>query len=242
MTSRLDLEYDGSRFYGWSRQDGTRTVEGELERALGVLARQPVSLTVAGRTDRGVHALGQVVSYEGPVVSVHALNALLPPDIAVHACVAMPDGWSARFDARSRRYEYRVLDRRERSALERGRSLWWSHGLDRDLLRSCATLLPGEHDFTAFTPAQTLHRRFRRTVLAASWNVAGDLLTFQIEARTFMHRMNRVLVGTMIEVAQHRRSLEDFERLLRGAERAEAGPTAPPHGLYLAEVRYDGAA
>lgn len=240
MTARLDLEYDGSGFYGWSRQDGVRTVSGELERALGVLARQPVSLTVAGRTDRGVHALGQVASYEGPVVSAHALNALLPPDIAVHACAAAPDGWSARFDARSRFYDYRVLDRRERSALERGRSLWWSHGLDHDLLRSCAALLPGEHDFTAFTPSQTLHQRFRRTVLAASWDVEGDLLTFHIEAKTFMHRMNRVLVGTMIEVAQHRRTLEDFARLLRGAERAEAGPTAPPHGLYLAGIRYGG--
>lgn len=242
MTARLDLEYDGSRFYGWSRQDGTRTVQGELERAVSVLARGPVSLTVAGRTDRGVHARAQVASYEGPVVAVHALNALLPPDIAVHACTAVPDGWSARFDARSRSYEYRVLHRRERSALERGRSLWWPHGLDHDLLRACAELLPGAHDFTAFTPTQTLHRRVRRTVLRAGWDVAGDVLTFRIEAATFMHRMNRVLVGTMLEVAQHRRSPEDFERLLGGAERCDAGPTAPPHGLYLAGVRYDEAA
>ena len=238
-TARVDLEYDGARFYGWTRQDGTRTVEGELARAIGVLARQPVELTVAGRTDRGVHALGQVVSYDGPPVSVHALNALLPPDMAVHSCSAVPDGFSARYDATSRSYEYRVLHRRERSALLRGRELWWAHGLDRDLLDACAALLPGTHDFTAFTPTQTKHRLFDRTVTSAGWEADGELLRFRIEARAFLRHMNRVLVGTMIEVAQHRRSFDDFARLLEGAERAEAGPTAPPHGLYLTGVAYD---
>lgn len=242
MTSRLDLEYDGSRFYGWARQDGTRTVQGEVERAVSVLARAPVELTVAGRTDRGVHALGQVASYEGPVVAVHALNALLPPDIAVHGCAAAPDGWSARFDASSRTYEYRVLQRRQRTAFDRGGALWWPHRLDHDLLDACAALLPGSQDFTAFTPTETLHSRFRRTVLGASWSVDGERVRFRIEAQTFMHRMNRVLVGTMLEVAQGRRTIEDFAGLLRGAERSEAGPTAPPHGLYLVGVRFDRAA
>lgn len=239
MTARLDLEYDGARFFGWSRQTGTRTLQGELERAVGVLARQPVELTVAGRTDRGVHATAQVASYEGPVVAVHALNALLPPDLAVHACTPVADGWSARRDARSRSYEYRVLHRRERSALERDRSLWWPYALDYDLLGACAALLPGTHDFTAFTPSDTLHRHFRRTVLGASWEVDGELVRFRIEATAFMLRMNRVLVGTMMEVAQHRRTLESFAGLLEGGERAEAGPTAPAHALYLTGVRYD---
>ena len=249
MTSRLDLEYDGSGFYGWARQAGQRTVQAEVEAALSRILQREIPVTVAGRTDRGVHALAQVVSYEGPVVSAHALNALLPPDVAVHACAPAPDGWSARFDARSRSYAYRVLDRRERSALEHGRSLWWSHGLDHDLLRSCAALLAGEHDFTAFTPSQTLHQRFRRTVLAASWDVDGDLLlarwvedgdtlSFEIEADSFMRHMNRVLVGTMLQVAQGRRTLEEFAVLLDGAHRRDAGPTAPPHGLYLTGVRY----
>ena len=240
MTVRLDLEYDGTRFYGWAKQAGARTVQGELERALGVLARAPVDLTVAGRTDRGVHALGQVASYEGPVVPLHALNALLPPDVAVHRCVAVRDGWSARFDAVARSYEYRVLHRRERSAFDRDRTLWWPHRLDRDLLAAAAALIPGSHDFTAFTPAQTKHRLFRRTVASASWVADGDLLRFRIEAQTFMRHMNRILVGTMLEVAQHRRSLDDFAALLDGAERAQAGPTAPPHGLHLTGVRYDG--
>jgi tRNA pseudouridine38-40 synthase len=132
-----------------------------------------------------------------------------------------------------------VLARRMRSAHERGRALFWPHRVDIAGLEACAAVLPGSHDFTAFTPTETDHVRFEREVIAASWRAHGDILEFWIEADAFMRQMNRVLVGTMLEVAAGRRSVEDFAALLEGRPRADAGPTAPPHGLYLAEVRYD---
>jgi tRNA pseudouridine38-40 synthase len=200
--------------------------------------RAPVALTVAGRTDRGVHALGQVVSYEGGLPSLRSVNALLPDEIAVLAAEEAPAGFNARHDARSRTYCYRLLHRRSPSPFEAGRALHWPHALDLEALEGCAAALPGTHDFTAFTPTETYHQRFERDVHRAEWRQDGDVLEFWIEADTFMRHMNRILVGTMLEVAGGRRSVRDFERLLGGAHRSDAGVTAPPYGLYLTAVRY----
>jgi tRNA pseudouridine38-40 synthase len=240
--ARLLIEYDGTDFAGWARQPGLRTVQGELERALATLLRRPAGLTVAGRTDSGVHAWGQVASYEGPPVGLRPLNALTPPDVAVLEITEAQPGFDARRDAVSRTYCYRLLHRPAPSALQRRSALWWPHRLDRGLLDATAGMLAGTHDFTAFTPSETDHMRFERDVLAARWEARGDLLEFWIEADSFMRHMNRVLVGTMLEVAGGRRSLEEFGALLEGAHRRDAGPTVPPHGLALAAVRYAAAA
>jgi tRNA pseudouridine38-40 synthase len=241
MTSRLELEYDGTAFAGWARQPGQRTVEEEVERALcTVLREDAVPLTVAGRTDAGVHAWEQVCSYEHEAVDPMRLNALLPDDVAILQSNPAHDGFDARRDARSRTFCYRVLNRRARSVWLHGRALWYQRRLDRAALRACAQALVGTHDFTAFTPTETYHERFERDVLSAEWRIEGDLLEFWITADTFMRHMNRILVGTMLEVAVGNRTAEDFVALLEGTPRTQAGPTAPPHGLALACVAYPG--
>lgn len=242
-TVRLDIEYDGADFRGWARQPEQRTVQGELEAALATILRQPVELTVAGRTDTGVHALGQVASFTAPTELprdlARGVNALAPDDLAVKAAAVAADGFDARRDARSRTYRYRLLTRRSPTPFEQGRALWWPHRIDREALDACAAALPGTHDFTAFTPTQTDHIRFERDILSATWEEDGDILCFRIEADAFMRNMVRALVGTQLEAASGRRSVTSFEELLQGAPRSAGGETAPPHGLYLESVAYD---
>ena len=242
-TARLEIAYDGSRFAGWAAQPGERTVQAELEAALGRILGEDVALTVAGRTDAGVHATAQVASFEhGSELTdrlAERLNAVLSRDVAVLAADPAPDCFDARRDARSRTYRYRVLATRIREPFEEGRALWWRHPVDRDLLDRCAAAVVGNHDFTAFTPTDTEHVLFQRTVTACEWTEERPgLLAMRIEAPSFMRNQVRVLVGTMLDVAGRRRSVDDFRALLAGAPRGRAGDTAPPHGLYLVRVDY----
>lgn len=235
MTARLLLEYDGSDFGGWASQPGVRTVQATVEEALATVLRHEVQLSVAGRTDRGVHARGQVASHEGEPAPRRNLNALLPPDVSALASEPAPDGFDARRDARSRTYRYRLHTRSAPSPFEQGRALHWPRPLDREALDACAAALLGTHDFTAFTPSETDHVRFERDVFRAEWvQESEDVLAFWIEADTFMRHMVRVLVGTMLEGV----SPDRFAELLTGRPRSEAGATAAPHGLYLEGVAY----
>lgn len=246
---RLTLAYDGAPFAGWAAQPVRRTVQGELEAALERILGQRIELTVAGRTDAGVHAWGQVASFEldrePPPGLMRSLNALLPPEVTVLEAAPVRDGFDARRDASSRTYCYWTVAAAALSPFERGRALWAPYPLDHEALDRCAAACVGDHDFTAFTPTDTEHVRFERRILACEWRRfpladvrEGQLCELWIEADAFMRHMVRVLVGTMLEVGRGRRSVEDFESLLAGAPRERAGETAPAHGLYLASVRY----
>lgn len=238
MLLKLTLAYDGRGFRGWARQPGERTIEGALGESLDALYPERGPIAVAGRTDAGVHAFANVASVEvtggpPPERALRALNAALPPDLAVSGVEHAPDGFHARFAARSRSYRYRLWRAEQRSPFEVGRSLWHPAPLDLQRLAACAETLAGEHDFRAFTPTDTQHQVFVRTILEARWVERGEALEFEISADSFLRHMVRTLVGTML-----RRSPEEMTRLLRGTHRSSAGATAPAHGLYLVSVGY----
>jgi tRNA pseudouridine38-40 synthase len=241
---RLLLEYDGTRYHGWQRQKEAVTVQQTLEAALARLTGAPVAVIGSGRTDAGVHALGQVANFRTPstipLKAFHAgLNSMLPYDLAVlEAREAEPD-FHARKSARAKTYEYRILNRPSRSPLHHHYGWWLAAPLDLPALVRAADSLPGEHDFTAFRASGSDNLNPVRRVLAAEWRLhPGGWLRFTVTATGFLRGMVRSLVGTMVEVGQGKSPRARLEELLVGGERSLAGPTAPAQGLYLVEVVY----
>jgi len=268
-TWRLDLRYDGTDFHGWARQPGLRTVQDEVERALGTVLGETVHLRVAGRTDAGVHAWGQVASFESEAAVEQdrlllSLNALLPGDVAVHAVRPAPAGFSAR-EASSRTYRYQLWVGTPRPVRER-RYVWHVRGaVDGAALEALAPHLVGVRDWAACTPSAEAYHTCVREVLAAGWRRFGDpespaeagaaisrpaagtaddptsgveRFVFEITASGFVHNMVRVLVGTMVDVAQGRMTTAEVEAALASGERRRMGQTAPARGLALVRVEY----
>jgi tRNA pseudouridine38-40 synthase len=239
---RLDIEYDGSEFAGWAHQPGRRTCEGVLTDALALVLRTPVVLSVAGRTDAGVHATGQVASFvtdahvdTGRVV--RSLAGVLPRDIAVRSAAIAPSGFDARRSAHARRYVYRVLVG-ARSPLRHRYLLHHPQPLDLQAMNIAAAACVGRHDFTAFTPSKTEHVFFHRTVNRCAWTARGDELVLEIEADAFLRNMVRILTGTMLEIGRGSRPAAQMAHLVAGAPRSAAGRTAPAHPLTLVGVVY----
>ncbi|MCL4465659.1 MAG: tRNA pseudouridine(38-40) synthase TruA [Chloroflexi bacterium] len=238
----LVLEYDGTDFFGSQRQPARRTVQGVLEEALLRVTQCPTAVTLAGRTDAGVHALGQVASCQlvtrlGPGELLRALNAVLPDDMAVLRCVAVPERFSARFSAQSRDYRYEIINRPQRSPLWRRRAHYVWQRLDVEAMdKGCRELL-GKHDFASFSGAGRRERTVR-TVSHATCLRVGTRVRVELRADAFLPHMVRNIVGTLIWLGTGKLDLPGFVGVIRAAERRLAGPTAPPEGLYLARVNY----
>ncbi len=241
----MDLRYDGAGLYGWAKQPGLATVERALEEALLRVIGEAPSLTVAGRTDAGVHAYRQVVSLDlppevDPSGLLYSLNALTPAQISIFGLKRAEPGFDARRQALSRSYRFLVWLSPSQNPFLRNHT-WWLRGpLDRGAMADAAEALVGRHDLTAFTPTETEHRHFTRSILRCRWRSRGQLLWLEVEAPAFLRHMVRTLVGTMVEIGRGRRTLADFLELLEGAPRDVAGVTAPAHGLFLWRIRYAG--
>ena len=241
---RLDIEYDCAGFAGWAKQPGQPTIEGALEAALKQIFQEPVRLSVAGRTDAGVHARGQVASFTVRKSQVdsgkirRSLNRMLPGAIAVTSASQAAPEFDARRSARSRTYSYTVLNRTWPDVFQRHYVYFYPGRLDLQALNRAAAQALGRHDFTAFTPTSGERAYFQREVARSSWRRDGDLLIYTVTSDSFLHNMVRVLVGTMLEIGRGYRRPETFPALLAGAGRPDAGVTAPACGLCLEEVEY----
>lgn len=245
MRYAAKIAYDGSCFSGWQKQPGitAETIQEHLERALLLLNKHETKVVAAGRTDRGVHALGQVVSFEtslawDPRKLRNALDANLPASIAVMAISAVPDDFSARKSALWREYVYFVW--KDHGCPPHIAPYVWKNPVpwDKGLLRRMGSLLRGRHDFSAFCRKADLPENAERTILGSGVSGKGPLLRIRIRGDSFLTNMIRIIVGSMDLVASGKKGISWFEALLAGGERCQAGPTAPASGLFLVKAGY----
>lgn len=239
---KLVIEYDGTRFYGWQVQPAVRTVQGELQAALAQFLREPVQLSVAGRTDRGVHALAQVANFRAthswaPERIRHAINGLTGNDVVIRDVTIVDNEFHARFDAKARQYKY-VLTKRP-LAIGRQYAAYIRHPLNLDLIRTATALLLGEHQFAAFSQKMPDEKHYLCNVELAEWMDEDDRLRFRIRANRFLHGMVRLLVGTLLQVGRDKLAVSEFERMLRSEKHGHPVVKAPAHGLFLEHIIYE---
>ena len=242
-TFKLVLEYDGTQYHGWQVQPNLSTIQGTLEATIRKVAQHEVNVTAAGRTDAGVHALGQVAHFSTTARLtaeewLRALNGLLPPDIAVLSVEEVPETFHARFNAKSKLYRYRMLTRVHRSALSRDKILHYPYPLDLDAMEVACRPLVGTHDFTSFQGSPTDNENPVCTVTRLTVDRFGDEVIFEVEANRFLKQMVRNIVGTLLEVGRGKMQAGEIAGILAAKDRTKAGPTAPAHGLYLVKVDY----
>ncbi len=241
---RIVVEYDGTAYHGWQRQKTDRTIQGEIEKALMTMTGKPVSLAGSGRTDAGVHAIGQAASFRsdaglGPDIYLKGLNSLLPDDILIKVCESMDPAFHARYDARSKLYQYRILNRDMPSILERHYVWHIRQCLNVSAMQKAATSFVGNHDFKAFEGTGSPRTSTVRHVIRAGiQQTADDHILFDIEADGFLRYMVRNIVGTLVDVGKGRTPGGDVEGILLSRDRNRAGATAPAKGLFLIKVNY----
>jgi len=243
MNFKLTLEYDGTNYHGWQLQKNAITLQGTLEAVLARLCGEPIRVRVAGRTDTGVHALGQVVSFKSEkIIELHrlqrALNALLPPDIVVRQVEPVHDTFNPRRDALSRIYRYQIWNQPWPSALWARYSWHVAFPLDADAMNQAATLLVGDHDFSSFQGSDWVEHNPHRTVLRSAVYLDNEFLVYEVEARSFLRHMVRNIVGTLVDVGRGAVSVEEFAEIFAARDRTRAGLNAPPQGLFLVAVQY----
>jgi len=242
---RLLIEYDGRAYHGWQRQKNARTIQEEIEKALEAMCAQKITLNGSGRTDAGVHALGQTASFRcdtrlTPEIFLRGLNSMLDADIVIRECAEVPEDFHARFDVKDKTYHYRILNRFLPSAIDRHYSWFIRTPLDRQAMRSAAAHLTGEHDFRAFegTGSPRVHT-IRHIFMAELENQENGYIVFKIRASGFLRFMVRNIVGTLVSVGTGKITADDFREILVSKDRTKAGATAPPHGLFLMCVNYE---
>ncbi len=240
---KITVEYDGTNYHGWQIQARGETIQSALERAVSTFLGKPTRVTGAGRTDAGVHALGQVANFvsdqkHSPHRIRRALNALTPDDIAITEVAHVGDAFDARRDGRSRLYEYHILNRFTDSPFHLNRAWHVHEPLNLEGMRRAISCLIGEHDFSSFRAAGCEAAHPVRKIYCTSLEQRGELLVYTVEATAFLRHMVRNIVGTLIQVGRGVRTAESFSELLEARDRRKAGPTAPPHGLFLVEVKY----